>query len=108
MLLEEMDLTQIGNEKIKDEALSFKRASFNWTNESEEIILKNLDFKVLTGKLIAIVGQVGSGKSSMRSCILGEMNKLTGNVNVNGSLSYIPQQSWIQNASVRDNILFGK
>jgi len=109
MLLEEMDLTQVENEEIPGEALSFKNASFTWTNEPKgEITLKDLDFKVPTGKLIAIVGRVGCGKSSLLSSILGEMNKVSGRVNVNGSLSYIPQQSWIQNASVRDNILFGK
>ncbi len=36
------------------------------------------------------------------------MNKLTGRINVSGSLSYTPQQPWIQNATIRDNILFGK
>ena len=54
------------------------------------------------------MGQVGSGKSSFLSAILGEMNKLTGRINVSGSLSYTPQQPWIQNATIRDNILFGK
>jgi ABC-type transport system involved in cytochrome bd biosynthesis fused ATPase/permease subunit len=58
--------------------------------------------------LVAVVGQVGSGKSSFLSAILGEMNKLTGRINVSGSLSYTPQQPWIQNATIRDNILFGK
>ena len=58
--------------------------------------------------MVAVVGQVGSGKSSFLSAILGEMNKLTGRINVSGSLSYTPQQPWIQNATIRDNILFGK
>ena len=51
---------------------------------------------------------MGSGKSSLLSSILGEMVKLKGKINVNGSISYVPQQSWIQNATVKDNILFGK
>lgn len=66
------------------------------------------NIKVKTGKLVAIVGKVGSGKSSFLSAILGEMNKLTGHINISGSLSYTPQQAWIQNATIRDNILFGK
>jgi len=109
MLLEEIDLTQVETENIPGQALSFTNASFTWLNESGEgITLKDLNLKILTGKLIAVVGQVGSGKSSLLFSILGEMNKVSGRVNVNGSLSYIPQQAWIQNATVKDNILFGK
>lgn len=55
-----------------------------------------------------MVGQVGSGKSSFLSSILGEMTKFRGRMQLNGSISYVPQQAWIQNATVRENILFGK
>ena len=55
-----------------------------------------------------IVGAVGCGKTSLVSAILGEMEKKSGRVNVNGSIAYVPQQAWMQNASVKDNVLFGK
>ena len=55
-----------------------------------------------------MVGSVGSGKSSLLYSVLGELNKFRGKINVNGTLSYVPQQAWIQNATVKDNILFGK
>ena len=55
------------------------------------------------------MGQVGSGKSSLLNGILGEMHKLNkGLINLNGSVAYVPQQAWIQNATVKDNILFGR
>jgi ATP-binding cassette subfamily C (CFTR/MRP) protein 1 len=47
------------------------------------------------------------GKSSLLSGLLGEMKKLQGSVGINGSIAYCPQQAWIQNSSVKDNILFG-
>ncbi|GJN27810.1 hypothetical protein PR202_gb15862 [Eleusine coracana subsp. coracana] len=50
---------------------------------------------------------VGSGKSSLLSCILGEMPKLEGNVRVSGSKAYVPQTAWILSGNIRDNILFG-
>lgn len=65
----------------------------------------NLDVK--QGELVAIVGTVGSGKSSMLSGILGEMHKFTGSMNTNGSMAYVAQQAWIQNATLKNNILFG-
>lgn len=36
------------------------------------------------------------------------MVKHSGRINVNGEISYVPQLAWIQNATVRDNIIFGK
>ena len=44
----------------------------------------------------------------MVSAVLGELEKRSGRINVNGSIAYVPQQAWMQNASVKDNILFGK
>ncbi|XP_017483220.1 PREDICTED: multidrug resistance-associated protein 1-like [Rhagoletis zephyria] len=58
------------------------------------------------GQLVAIVGQVGSGKSSLISALLGDMHKLGGVVKINRSIAYVAQQAWIQNATVRENILF--
>lgn len=55
-----------------------------------------------------MVGKVGSGKSSLLSSLLGEMNQVSGHVNMNGSISYVAQQAWIQNETVKRNILFGK
>uniref|UniRef100_A0A8C1Z292 ABC-type glutathione-S-conjugate transporter n=1 Tax=Cyprinus carpio TaxID=7962 RepID=A0A8C1Z292_CYPCA len=59
------------------------------------------------GSLVAVVGHVGSGKSSLLSAMLGEMEKKSGHVTVSGSVAYVPQQAWIQNATLKDNILFG-
>uniref|UniRef100_A0A671YF12 ATP-binding cassette, sub-family C (CFTR/MRP), member 2 n=1 Tax=Sparus aurata TaxID=8175 RepID=A0A671YF12_SPAAU len=59
------------------------------------------------GRLVAVVGAVGSGKSSLMSALLGEMHCTKGFINIQGSLAFVPQQAWIQNATLRDNILFG-
>uniref|UniRef100_A0A3P8P716 ATP-binding cassette, sub-family C (CFTR/MRP), member 2 n=1 Tax=Astatotilapia calliptera TaxID=8154 RepID=A0A3P8P716_ASTCA len=59
------------------------------------------------GRLVAVVGAVGSGKSSLMSALLGEMHSTKGFINIGGSLAFVPQQAWIQNATLKDNILFG-
>lgn len=51
---------------------------------------------------------MGAGKSSLLSALLGEMEKMNGRVNTVGSIAYVSQQAWIQNATLQDNILFGK
>ncbi|XP_009884912.1 PREDICTED: multidrug resistance-associated protein 6-like [Charadrius vociferus] len=70
--------------------------------------LSRIDLTVLRGSLLAVVGQVGAGKSSLLSALLGELEKTDGCVTMKGTVAYVPQQAWIQNASVEDNILFGK
>jgi ATP-binding cassette, subfamily C (CFTR/MRP), member 1 len=58
------------------------------------------------GELHGILGRVGSGKSSLLSAIIGEMHKQNGKVVVTDSLAYVPQNPWIQSATIKDNILF--
>uniref|UniRef100_A0AAQ6A569 ATP-binding cassette, sub-family C (CFTR/MRP), member 3 n=1 Tax=Amphiprion ocellaris TaxID=80972 RepID=A0AAQ6A569_AMPOC len=71
-------------------------------------VLHNINVMVPQGSLLAVVGHVGCGKSSLISALLGEMEKVEGDVSIRGSVAYVPQQAWIQNATLRDNILFGR
>ncbi|KAJ6225732.1 hypothetical protein RDWZM_004277 [Blomia tropicalis] len=77
---------------------------------NNSITLKNINLSIKKGSLVAIVGPVGSGKSSLISAILGDMERLCGWVNVDRSstIAYCSQQAWIRNATLRENILFGK
>ncbi|KAL6615056.1 hypothetical protein ACP70R_037326 [Stipagrostis hirtigluma subsp. patula] len=56
---------------------------------------------------VAICGTVGSGKSSLLSCILGEIPKLSGEVQTCGRVACVTQSPWIQSGTVEENILFG-
>lgn len=72
--------------------------------------LSNISVNIKEGSLVAIVGSVGSGKSSFLATILGEMNKKSGTVSMltNMNYAYCDQRPWIVNASIKNNILFGK
>lgn len=62
-------------------AVEFKDGSFSWDDEAAEgVVVKNLNFKIKKGELTAIVGTVGSGKSSLLSSVIGEMHKISGKV----------------------------
>uniref|UniRef100_A0A914LYZ1 Uncharacterized protein n=1 Tax=Meloidogyne incognita TaxID=6306 RepID=A0A914LYZ1_MELIC len=87
-------------------AISLRNASFSWSEE-EPLFLKNLNIEIKRGSLVAVVGRIGSGKSSLLSAILGEMYCKSGTVEIDGQIAYVPQQAWIQNMSLRENILFG-
>ncbi|XP_064006538.1 ATP-binding cassette sub-family C member 3 isoform X2 [Pogoniulus pusillus] len=88
-------------------AISVTHGTFSWGKELKPS-LKDINLLVPSGALVAIVGHVGCGKSSLVSALLGEMEKLEGEVAVKGSVGYVPQQAWIQNATLKDNILFGQ
>ncbi len=92
------------NENIEN-PIVVENATFSWTKGSD-LILKNISFEIKKNKLVAVVGRVGSGKSSLLSALLGEMEKLEGNVNTYGRVAYVPQQAWIQNSTLRQNIIF--
>lgn len=86
--------------------MSIEKGSFSWGDG--DVTLKNINMQVKKNTLCAIVGTVGSGKSSVIQAYLGEMEKISGVVNTVGKIAYVPQQAWIQNATLRENILFGK
>eukprot|EP00058_Branchiostoma_floridae_P002183 XP_002587671.1 hypothetical protein BRAFLDRAFT_92715 [Branchiostoma floridae] len=84
--------------------------SFTWEPESETASISGINLVVPKGKLTIVVGQVGSGKSSLLSAMLGEMRTLEGQVLWNkkhNTVSYATQRAWLLNASLRDNVTFG-
>ena len=87
-------------------AISVVNGTFTWSEQ--KTILRNINFVAFPRQLVAVIGRVGSGKSSLLSAILGDMDKSSGHVVVSDSIAYVPQQAWMRNATVRENILFGK
>ncbi|KAL8287248.1 hypothetical protein RQP46_003700 [Phenoliferia psychrophenolica] len=78
------------------------------SNEKAPFELRGIDMVVPRGALVCIVGSVGSGKSSLLQALIGEMRKIEGEVVFGGSTSYFAQSPWVQNATLRNNILFGR
>jgi ABC-type multidrug transport system fused ATPase/permease subunit len=70
--------------------------------------LKNLNLTIENGELCAVVGRVASGKSTLCSAVLNETFLAKGEISLQGEVAYAAQSPWILNATVRENILFGK
>ncbi|KAF5918368.1 hypothetical protein HPG69_011808 [Diceros bicornis minor] len=108
---EELDPDSIERRPVKDggstNSITVKNATFTWARGAPPT-LNGITFSVPEGSLVAVVGQVGCGKSSLLSALLAEMDKVEGHVAVKGSVAYVPQQAWIQNNSLRENVLFGR
>ncbi|XP_011012558.1 PREDICTED: ABC transporter C family member 2-like isoform X1 [Populus euphratica] len=89
-------------------AVSIKNGYFSWDSKAEIPTLSNINLDVPIGSLVAVVGSTGEGKTSLVSAMLGELPATSdASVVIRGTVAYVPQVSWIFNATVRDNILFG-
>ncbi|KAL4503360.1 hypothetical protein ABPG72_000966 [Tetrahymena utriculariae] len=127
-LSQKQNSTIIFNDKIQDSNLNQKQnpqssqfesklQSENSLQQKQEkndlYILKNINITIPKGKLVAIIGDVGCGKSSLLQSLIGEMkyddqNEYTmPKVEINGDISLVNQKPWILNATVKDNIVFG-
>ncbi|XP_045238503.2 multidrug resistance-associated protein 1 isoform X1 [Macaca fascicularis] len=107
---EELEPDSIERRPVKDggdtNSITVRNATFTWAR-SDPPTLNGITFSIPEGALVAVVGQVGCGKSSLLSALLAEMDKVEGHVAIKGSVAYVPQQAWIQNDSLQENILFG-
>ncbi|XP_071807652.1 ATP-binding cassette sub-family C member 9-like [Asterias amurensis] len=84
-------------------------ATLTWEDPSTPV-LKNINLEIETGKLTAIVGEIGSGKSSIVSSMLGEIKLVSGDItwrSDKNKVAYANQKAWLINASLKENIVFG-
>jgi ABC-type lipoprotein export system ATPase subunit len=114
--------------------ISFEKASIAWPSDEEKedddqrYVLRNIDVTFPENELSVISGKTGTGKSLLLAAILGEVDLLSGKINVPrppltrerrdhlatkdnwiipSSIAFVAQIPWIENASIKDNILFG-
>ncbi|KAJ2232565.1 hypothetical protein H4R99_000340 [Coemansia sp. RSA 1722] len=95
------------NASASDVLVSVQNGNFKWITEEADLQLKNINIQCRSEELVAVIGKVGSGKSSLMSAIFGDMFKVSGTIGIRGSVAYVPQQPWIINATMQENILFG-
>ncbi|KAJ3167480.1 hypothetical protein HK101_011774 [Irineochytrium annulatum] len=113
LLLEELDPAAVNHLATSDHAIRIASGTFRWEEASADgsktpkPVLEEINFTAARGTLTAVCGRVGQGKSSLIAAITGEMYKLKGEVELNGSVAYVAQSAWIENATLKDNILFG-
>ncbi|KAJ2499985.1 hypothetical protein GGH96_003096 [Coemansia sp. RSA 1972] len=94
------------NTTADDVLVSVENGTFKWLS-ADAPTLHGVSVQCKRDELVAVIGKVGAGKSSLVSAILGDMIKCDGSVRIRGSIAYVPQQAWIMNATLRDNIMFG-
>ncbi|XP_020232218.1 ABC transporter C family member 13 isoform X4 [Cajanus cajan] len=98
-------------DSVQGLAVFIQDASCTWSSSEEQALNSVLDHVTLSvsqGCFVAVIGEVGSGKSSLLYSVLGEMRLARGSIYSKESIAYVPQVPWILSGTVRDNILFGK
>ncbi|KAK7601741.1 hypothetical protein V9T40_009182 [Parthenolecanium corni] len=104
------NITRVSDDSLAADtkySISITGATAKWSENSSENSLSDVSTKVEKGHLLAIVGPVGSGKSSLLQAILRELPLKSGNIEISGTISYASQEPWLFAGSVRQNILFG-
>ncbi|XP_042235553.1 multidrug resistance-associated protein 1-like isoform X2 [Homarus americanus] len=106
----DIDPHAVSTSNKENEAIVVRGGQFSWGTEgrTDPWRLRDVDLEIGQGQLVAVVGPVGAGKSSLLSSLLGEINKEAGQVVVNGKVAYVSQQAWLQNATLKDNITWGQ
>ncbi|GAB7359206.1 hypothetical protein MBLNU230_g5865t1 [Neophaeotheca triangularis] len=98
---------QAEKEKIASEPGS--ASSSTLADEEQNIFqIKDIDLSIGRNELVAVIGSVGSGKSSLLAALAGDMRRSNGTMTLGASRAFCPQYAWIQNATFKDNIVFGK
>ncbi|EDV28182.1 uncharacterized protein TRIADDRAFT_21627 [Trichoplax adhaerens] len=85
--------------------------SYNDHTESERPSIVDIAISASPGQLVGIVGKVGSGKSSLLGAMTGELRKITGQISIpqrQSGFGIFTQEPWIQQGTIKENILFGK
>ncbi|KAJ3290611.1 hypothetical protein HDU76_007375, partial [Blyttiomyces sp. JEL0837] len=107
----EQDDALVSSKQVVDEekGIELRDVVASASPSIDRITLRNIDISIPKGALVAIVGSVGSGKSSLLSAIVGQLKPVDEHAKVifSGSVGYVPQQAWIMNATLKENVLFG-
>lgn len=90
-----------------DHAIVFDGARAKWCEALERDTLSDISFSLRTGSLVAVIGQIGSGKTSLLQVLLRELPLTSGTMKLKGKVAYTCQESWIFASTIRQNILFG-
>ncbi|GLD64868.1 multidrug resistance-associated protein 4-like protein [Lates japonicus] len=100
--------TALPQEEKKDASVEIQDLFCYWDKSLDAPSLQNVSLTLNSNQLLAVIGPVGAGKSSLLSSILGELPTEKGVLKVKGQLTYAAQQPWVFPGTIRSNILFGK
>ena len=104
---EEDEKWRLEKERIENRDSEAKKSEKEFDNP-RKIVLEDINLEVKKGKLVAVIGEIGAGKSSLLSSMLGDLHFVGDTkLSILESQAYVGQNPWLQSESIRDNITFG-
>ena len=109
-LKDETFIVSSGSQMTVDNVYTSKRSPSPCEHATDKgFVIRKLSLTLQRSEVVAVVGKVGAGKSSLLRAILGELPSSTGSrIAIHGRVSYSAQQAFILNTTLRENILFGQ
>jgi len=131
LIVNEINKLKEKNFQIKETTVNVNNKNFEFKNElivknvyfkyqdANKAVLENLNFKIKKGSKVGIIGRSGAGKSTLVDLILGLLNPQEGQIYVDdnklhevvdswqGKIGYIPQEIYLLDDSIKNNIAFG-
>ncbi|KAI1289206.1 ATP-binding cassette sub-family C member 4 [Halotydeus destructor] len=104
--LDEQSSTQVNNRLTRGQVV-LNQFSAKWDSRAENLALSDLTYRTESGKLVLVVGPVGSGKSCLLHALLNDIFVVSGSCGIGGTVSYCPQEPWCFGGTIKENILFG-
>ncbi|KAG5461158.1 MAG: P-loop containing nucleoside triphosphate hydrolase protein [Olpidium bornovanus] len=103
------ELTPLAPAPENPTAIRVRESDFRWDGEEKAgPTLSRISLEVKRGQIVAVIGDVGSGKTSLIAALMGQIRQVAGpKADVYGTTSYVPQEPWLLNYTLRDNIVFG-
>ncbi|KAH0820773.1 hypothetical protein GEV33_002018 [Tenebrio molitor] len=105
-----LQLEEVENKTVvaNQVGLRIAEATAKWSETSMENTLSNIKLEINPSQVVAIIGPIGSGKSSLLQLCLNELPLISGSVEIGGRISYANQEPWLFGGTIRQNILLGQ
>ncbi|XP_043071061.1 probable multidrug resistance-associated protein lethal(2)03659 isoform X2 [Drosophila grimshawi] len=100
---------RIHNPIAMRKSVTLRQLTASWdqaNQEKRQMHIEDISFQAEEQQFVGILGTVGAGKSTLLAALLGELDIISGSVELNGVISYAPQQPWVNRCSLRENIIF--
>jgi ATP-binding cassette, subfamily C (CFTR/MRP), member 1 len=89
------NIDEVSQERVENEGIQLVSEK-QGDNNKHDVVLKHVNLTIKKGELMAVVGSVGSGKSSLLCSILGQLRRTKGHQMLNADVAYVGQEHWIQ------------
>lgn len=132
--LTDEELTPYVQETVGGEGGSIElvNGNFLWSSKTGAAALCDADLSIKPGEVVAVIGQVGNGKTALIKALLGELQPVPRmivdqsamsssnsthispaimglpSVTVGGEIAYCAQEAWLPKGSIRESIVFGR